>query len=137
MGKRKTDVSSLSINGGNVIGVINASGRARVTVSQKVIHQATPQLEKLFKSVYKSIETRPKDSKFNKKELESHVKMIEQEASKGQKADKDKLEKWISFLAKMAPDIVDVMMASLGGPVAGFTAVFKKIVARASSSGSG
>jgi hypothetical protein len=30
----------------------------------------------------------------------------------------------------MAPDIVDVMAASLGGPISGLTAVIQKIAAR-------
>jgi hypothetical protein len=37
------------------------------------------------------------------------------------------MERWMANLNQMAPDIVDVILASLGGPASGFTAVFKKI----------
>ena len=63
--------------------------------------------------------------------IEKQVKKIETEAAKGGAADKGRLGRWLKTLANMAPDIVEVMAASLGWPVAGFTAVFKKIVERA------
>jgi len=124
----------MTINGENVIGMINANGRARVNVNQKVIHQATPELGKLFKRILKEVKIRPEDPKQDKARLEDQVKKIEAEAAKGEEADQSKLERWIRTLAKMAPDIVEVMAASLAGPVAGFTVVFKKIVERAKAS---
>jgi hypothetical protein len=129
MAKTKFQVPSMSIQGENVVGMIYASGSANVNVNQKVIHQATPKMEKLFKRVHKEIKTRSADPK-----LENQVKKIETEAAKGETADKTKLERWMKTLAKMAPDIVEVMAASLAGPVAGFTVVFKKIVERARAS---
>jgi len=131
MAKTKFQVPSMTIQGENVVGMIYASGSAHVNVNQKVIHQATPEMEKLFKRVHKKIKTRSVDPKVAKEKLENQVKKIETEAAKGETADKTKLERWLKTLAKMAPDIVEVMAASLAGPVAGFTVVFKKIVERA------
>ena len=119
------------IQGENVIGNINASGSSNVKVNQQVIHQVTPKIEKTFKRVHKELKARPEDPKVSKAKLEDQVKKIETETAKGEAADQTKLERWMKTLAKMAPDIVDVMAASLGGPVAGFTVVFKKIVERA------
>jgi DNA replicative helicase MCM subunit Mcm2 (Cdc46/Mcm family) len=121
----------MSINGQNVIGAINASGSARVDVDQMIIHQAAPEMEKLFKRAHKQIKVRPEDPKVDQAKLENQVKKIEAEAAKGEAADQSRLERWLKTLAKMAPDIVEVMTASLAGPVAGFTVVFKKIVERA------
>ena len=131
MAKNRTQIPSMTIKGENVIGMITANGRARVNVNQKVIHQATPEMDKLFKRIHKEVRDRPEDPKQDKAKLEAQVKKIEAEAAKGEEADKAKLERWIRTLAKMAPDIVEVMAASLAGPVAGFTVVFKKIVERA------
>ncbi len=131
MGRKESRRASVSISGENVVGTINASGNARVNLSQKVLYQATPEMEELFKRLHREIKARPSDPTVTKPELESQVGKIEKEAAKGDKADTGKLEKWIRILAQMAPDIVDVMAASLGGPVAGFTAVFKKVVDRA------
>ena len=134
MAKTKFQVPSMSIQGENVIGMINVSGSASASVNQKIIHQATPEMEKLFKRAHKKIKTRPEDPKVAKEKLENQVKKIETEAAKGEMADKTKLERGLKILAKMAPDIVEVMAASLAGPVAGFTVVFKKIVERAKAS---
>ncbi len=133
MSKSRGQNSSMSINCQNVIGAINASGSARVNVGQQIVHQTTPEMEKLFKRVHEDIEVRPEDQKVDKAKLENQVKKIETEAAKGERADKVKLERWMKTLAKMAPDIVEVMAASLAGPVAGFTVVFKKIVERANA----
>jgi hypothetical protein len=116
----------MSIRGENVIGVINASGSSRVNINQKVIHQATPEMEKLFRRVHREMKRRPVESK-----VEQQVKKIEAEAAKGNAADRSRLERWMRSLAKMAPGILEVMGASLAGPAAGFTAVFKNIVERA------
>lgn len=131
MSKSRGQNSSMSINGQNVIGAINASGSARVNVDQMIIHQATPEMEKLFKRAHKHIKVRPEDAKVDQAKLENQVKKIEAEAAKGEAADRSKLERWLKTLAKMAPDIVEVMAASLAGPVTGFAVVFKKIVERA------
>ncbi len=131
MSKSRGQTSSMSIKGQNVIGMINASGSARVNVDQQIIHQASPEMEKLFKRAHKRIQVRPEDPKVDQAKLEDQVKKIEAEAAKGEAADPSKLERWIKTLAKMAPDIVEVMAASLAGPVAGFAVVFKKIVERA------
>jgi uncharacterized protein associated with vWA-MoxR-VMAP ternary system len=131
MSKSRGQTTSMSIKGQNVIGMISASGSARVNVDQQIIHQATPEMEKLFKRAHKRIRVRPEDPKVDQAKLENQVKKIEAEAAKGEAADPSKLERWLKTLAKMAPDIVEVMAASLAGPVAGFAVVFKKIVERA------
>jgi hypothetical protein len=131
MSKSRGQITSMSIKGQNVIGMISASGSARVNVGQQIIHQVTPEMERLFKRAHKRIQIRPEDPKVDQAKLENQVKKIETEAAKGEAADQSKLERWMKTLAKMAPDIVEVMAASLAGPAAGFAVVFKKIVERA------
>jgi hypothetical protein len=131
MSKSRDRTTSMSIKGQNVIGMISASGSARVDVDQMIIHQVSPEMEKLFKRAHKRIQVRPEDPKVDQAKLENQVKKIEAEAAKGEAADPSKLERWLKTLAKMAPDIVEVMTASLAGPVTGFAVVFKKIVERA------
>ena len=137
MSKSKRDSASVSMRGQNVIGTINATGGATVRVDQRVIHQATPELEELFKSVHEKVQARPEAPGEDKAKLEKQVKQIERESARGEAADQDKLEGWLRKLAKMAPDILDVMAASLAGPAAGFTMVFKKIVERAKAETAG
>ncbi len=130
MAKNRNQFPSVTVQGQNAVGFINASGSSRVNLKQQVIQQASPEMEELFKHLNRKIRRR-KGSQVDKTRLEDQVKKIEAEAAKGSAADQGKLEKWIKTLANMAPDIVEVMAASLAGPVAGFTLVFKKIVERA------
>lgn len=131
MARNRTQSPSVTVNGGNAVGYIITSGSSRVNLKQQVIQQTSSEMDKLFKRTRRKIKTRREDPKVNKERLESQVKKIEVEAAKGPAADPGKLERWVKTLAKMAPDIVEVMAASLAGPVAGFTMVFKKIVERA------
>jgi len=85
----------------------------------------------LFDKLYEQIKSRPDDPNIDKAEIASKVKEIQEEASKGGQANETKLERWMKNLNEMAPDIVDVALASLGGPVSGVTAVLKKIADRA------
>ena len=131
MAKTRTQFPSVSVNGQNAVGFISASGSARVNLKQQVIQQTTPEMTELFKRVRRKVKSRRANPSVDKAKLENQVKKIETEAAKGSAADPGKLERWIRTLAKMAPDIVEVMAASLAGPVGGFTMVFKKIVERA------
>src|SRR5690349_8060799 len=136
MGKNRNQFPSMTVQGQNAVGFINASGSSRVNLKQQVIQQTSPEMEELFKHLNRKIRRR-KGSQVDKTRLENQVKKIEAEAAKGSAADQGKLEKWIKTLANMAPDIVEVMAASLAGPVAGFTLVFKKIVERARAASTG
>ena len=131
MAKQKAQFPSVSVHGQNAVGFIHATGSARVNLKQQVIQQATPEMTGLFKRVHRKVKNRRAAPNVDQAKLENQVKQIEEEAAKGPAADTGKLERWVKTLAKMAPDIVEVMAASLAGPVAGFTVVFKKIVERA------
>jgi len=137
MAKNRNQFPSVNVQGQNAVGFISASGSARVNLKQQVIQQSTPELTGLFKRAHRKVRTRRADPKVDQAKLENQVKKIEKEAAKGPAADTGKLERWIKTLAKMAPDIVEVMAASLAGPVAGFTLVFKKIVDRAQAASTG
>ena len=131
MAKNRNQIPSVSVHGQNAVGFISTSGSSTVHLKQQVIRQVTPEMTGLFKRVHRKVKTRRADPKVDQAKLQTQVKRIETEAAKGSAADPGKLERWIRTLAKMAPDIVEVMAASLAGPVGGFTMVFKKIVERA------
>ena len=108
-------------------GIAFVGGRhTNVTVNQ---YQGTDaqELAGLFEKMYQRIETRPADANIDKEEIVETVKKLEAESAKGEAANQSKLGRWMETLNKMAPDIVDVVLASLGGPVSGMTAVLKKI----------
>ena len=103
--------------------------------AQVNIHQSSgldaKDVAALFEKLYQHIESRPPDPNVDKKEIVESVKKIQEEASKGEQVNETKLTRWINYLNEIAPDIVDVALASLGGPVSGVTAVLKKIADRA------
>ena len=135
MGKKRDVKTSIVVNGENAIGNITASGHARVTASQKKVAQppASPELTSLFKEIYKEIKNRPVNPGVDKTIIQQQVKLIEKEAVKGEKADQKNLGNLFQFLEQIAPDIVDVFIASLSGPASGFSMVLKKIAERAKS----
>ncbi|RJP52512.1 MAG: hypothetical protein C4583_06740 [Anaerolineaceae bacterium] len=116
-------------------GAIVVQGRnATVTVYQGI--QGT-ELAPLFDKVYQSIAALPSASADEKQELAETAKRIETEVAKnGESANQTSLQRWMDNIQKMAPDIVDVILASLGGPLSAATAVLKKIAERAKQTGS-
>ena len=140
MPRKKQQSPSVSAKGENVIGIINAGGKARVQVTQKSDRRRSSydtDLEKLFALIENKLASRPEDPNVGKEEISSQIEQIKAESAQGEKANQTKLERWIKNLAGIAPDIVDVMTASLGGPVSGFTAVLQKIAAKVKAESAG
>jgi hypothetical protein len=131
MSKNKKDPPSMNIRGENVVGSIQAGGHARVAVNQHSVHKTDDaNFDKLFELLEEKIKARPADPNVDKGEIREQVSQIKAEAAKGEQANPKKLERWIRTLSGMAPDIVHVIAASLGGPLSGLTAVIQKIAAR-------
>ena len=66
-------------------------------------------------------------SQLEKEDLKQQIEKIGNEAQKGSKVEIVRLEKLINTLAIMAPDIFDVVVATLASPLAGIGLVIKKI----------
>jgi hypothetical protein len=89
-------------------------------------------LAEAMKGIYKEIDARPEMTGAQKEQLKETVKNVEKELSK------DKEEPNQSFLtylfkdiASMAPDILDVVLATLKNPLAGISEVALKIAQKA------
>lgn len=132
--KRKKSVaktgSNYAMDGKVTGGVVVMGPDAQVKVVQNTGASAA-EMTKMFDAVFQHIQSRPDSPDVDKSEIEATVQNIQQEAAKDDKANQSKLERWLKYLAGIAPDVVDVMAASLGGPITGFTAVFKKIIDKA------
>jgi hypothetical protein len=125
-------------SGGDQIRIGNISGSsgiavgrgARASVSRGV---SGAELSRLFEHVYRQVEERPGTSAAQKSEISATVKSVHREAGKGARADTGKIEGWLKTLANLAPDILDVTIASLTSPIAGISAAVRKIAERARS----
>ena len=96
------------------------------------VHQGLTgeQVAALFASVYRQIERRPADAQVDKDELRQAVERIQRETAKGERANQDRLDRWLSTLADLAPDVVEVLVNSLLNPGAGAASAVKSILSR-------
>ncbi len=119
---------------GNFSGGIITQGRNATVTAYQSNGMDVKELTALFEKLYRHVDSRPNDPNVDKSEITEMIRKIEKESGKGNDANETKLDRWVENLGKMAPDILDVILASLGGPVSGITAVVKKIADRAHQS---
>lgn len=122
---------------GNISGGVVVQGRNPKVTVHNTIGAELSELTALFEQLQQAILARPEDPDIDKEEIVETVQKIEIESQKGEQANPKKVERWVQNLNNMAPDIVDVILASLGGPVSGFTAILKNISKHARQSTSG
>jgi len=111
--------------GGNVNGSNIIMGN-----NNKVGVEATAQ-ETFFAEVIKKIEQRSDTSPDDKDDLKVNIGEFKAEAERGNKADESFLARRIRNIERIAPDIADVVLATVTSPAAGFAAVVRKVAERA------
>lgn len=142
MGKEQKDkdhpIGTTHFNGdqnvmsGNISsGGIAIQGRNANVSVQQTSGVGVNEIAAIFDKLYQYIESRNPDPNVDKDEIVETVQKVQEEVSKGGDVNETKLSRWMDNLTKMAPDVVDVALASLGGPVSGAVAVLKKIADRA------
>jgi hypothetical protein len=87
--------------------------------------------EALFEKVHQRITDRPVDPQVDKAEITTAVNTIQEELTKGEGANPNKVERWLNILAEMAPDILDVVLAAMVSPPQAITAVLRKVADKA------
>jgi len=110
-----------NVSGGNVIGSTIVTGNQNVvgsTVNQRVAY---------ITKIYNAIEERPDTSSYEKKDLKEAFKDVEEEDAKGEQADPGFIEHRLRNIQRMAPDILEVVLATMANPVAGFSLIAKKV----------
>jgi hypothetical protein len=122
--------------GGDRISVGNITDSKGVAIGREAQATVTEgigggELALLFAPVYRQIQDRPADSDVDKEELSETVKKIEAESARGEDANPNRVERWLKYVALMAPDIFDVVAATLLNPAAGVAAVIRKVVEKA------
>jgi hypothetical protein len=82
---------------------------------------------KLFEPIYARIEARPNTSREDKADLKADVQELQAEMTKGEKADESLLSRRLRNIQRMAPDIWEVVIATLTNPLAGFSAMITRV----------
>ncbi len=90
--------------------------------------------EELFAKLLDRIDQRPDTPPEDKEDLKANVTEIQAEAEKGDQADESFLARRLRNIQRIAPDIAEVVLATLTNPAAGFAAVIGKIAQRAKNS---
>jgi len=131
------NVQGDEIHAGGAVNVVNIGAGAQVgqVAAGNNITQtqgaSAQDLAALFSAIYKQIDALPNNPNVERGEIRDTVKYIENETAKGENANPNKVERWLTTLKTMAPDILDVTAAALLNPLAGVSAAIKKIAAKA------
>jgi hypothetical protein len=123
-----------TIGPGSVYAGGNISGRNFVTGNSNVISQNEGMQEKLFEDLLKRIEQRPNTPPEDKEELADVVEEFKTEAKKGEQAQEKFLELRLKNIKRIAPDIAEVLIATVTNPAAGFALIVKKVAEKAAAS---
>lgn len=116
-------------NGSVVIGG-NVTGSTIVTGNQNVVTAGT----NFFLPIYQAIEERKDLTPDAKADLKAEIQEVEAEVKKGEQADETFLARRLRNIRRIAPDILDVVTATLTNPTAGFSLIARKVAEKARAS---
>ena len=138
MSKKKSATNNeTNIKAGNISGVsglVNIAG-GNITTHQTTTGLSATEIRQLFDKLYTSIEIRKETPLADKEDLRAEVKEIQstvtEAAKKNEKVDEGFLSRRFRNIARMAPDVLDVVVATLANPLAGLGVAVKKIAEKA------
>lgn len=138
MAKEKNrGMSRSSVRVGNISNVGGAVNIAAgdITTSQKTTGLSAAEIKHLFDQLYSDIEASSRIPPATREDVKAEVKDIQaavtEAARKKQPVDDGFLARRFRNIARMAPDILDVVVATLGSPLAGLGVAAKKIADKA------
>ncbi len=129
---RKSDQSANY--GVNIAGNVNTGGGDITGRDHIEIRSSGPTLEQLnaaFAPIYARIDRLEHLPKEDREDLQAATKEIQDEVAKGEKADDTVLQRRLRGLGRMAPDILEVVIATIGNPLLGLGVVARKIADKA------
>jgi len=135
--KKRESSKQTSVRVGNVSDVsgnVNVAG-GNITTHHTTTGLSAGEIKQLFDELYAKIETRPETPTADKEDLKAEVKEIQstvtEAAQKNEKVDEGFLSRRFRNIARVAPDVLDVVVATLGNPLAGLGVAVKKIAEKA------
>lgn len=81
-----------------------------------------------FSAIYKQVEEHPALSPTDKSDLKSELQTFEDEDKKGPESNEGFLAQRLRNIKRIAPDILEVAIATIANPAAGFGMIAKKVV---------
>lgn len=120
------DRNVIASGGGIAIGG-NVSSSNIVAGNNNIIGSPGVQQAFYINEVLRQIEARPGTSPEDKADLKAEVTDFQKEDAKGAQADEDFLTRRLRNIQRMAPDILEVVLATIANPAAGFGLVAQKV----------
>jgi hypothetical protein len=131
-GSRQTSVRLGNIS--DVSGNVNVAG-GNITTHHTTTGLSGGEIQQLFNSLYAEIDAHTKPSPAAKEAIKAEVQEIQatitQAAQENKKVDEGFLSRRFRNIARMAPDLLDVIVATLANPLAGLGVAVKKIAEKA------
>jgi hypothetical protein len=124
--KAGRDIVEINVKG-NQNAVATHGGKAVVSISQAVQDDWKAWREKMEGEIGSLKKLTAEDHAL----LMQNVEQVVKEAEKGDQADESRIERLLNMISTMAPDILDVIVTTIGSPLAGIGLVIKKIGDRA------
>ena len=135
--KRAEAKPSTSLRVGNISdisGAVNIAG-GNITTHQTTSSLSAAEIEQLFNGLYRELDRRADLPSADKEDLKADVKEIQTAVTEAAQSDKKMDEGFLSRrfrnMARMAPDLLDVVVATLTNPLAGLGVAVKKIADKA------
>ena len=132
---KKKNAGEVSIQTGDISGTTGSVNIAGGNIHNVNTGMKAAEIKSLFDQLYSDIEARPEISPAKKEDIKSEVKDIQntvtEAAQKNEKVDEGFLSRRFRNIARMAPDVLDVVVATLGNPLAGLGVAAKKIAEKA------
>ena len=129
-GKTEINTGGGAYFGGDVTVEGDLIGRDQINVNGLNAEQ----VKELFSPIYGKIDGRPETDEEDKVDLKAEVEEIQAAAAKGDDVDESFLSRRLKNLGRMAPDILDVVVATLANPAAGFAVAVKKVADKVATS---
>ncbi len=87
-------------------------------------------IARLFEAVYARVERPTGKRKAKADEVRETVQRVEQEVSKGDEGDTERIERWLRALADIAPDVLEVAVTAMTNPWAAVASGVKMVAKR-------
>ncbi len=124
----------VNYNVGDQISVTNTGENVSIAAGRKASASqglTATEIDGLFQTVFQKLEQRTDLPNAKKEEIKETVELIKGETQKGTEANETALRHYFRTLARMAPDILDVIVATATNPILGAGTIIRKIAEKA------
>lgn len=128
MAKTKKSKPQITQGGINIKG--NVTIKNSKVAGRDNVEKKTTNVNISFAPVYHALKENTTIPPESKKAVEESIKEVEQEVRKGDKAKGSFIEERLKNIQKMAPDIAEVLIATLLNPAAGISLAVKKVLSK-------